>query len=160
MGKSEFIPQTDGDVGLVEPVDKDIFALDVEVEPLRKIHLETGTGIDAEFVDGVGQLLVGLQTAAPPALEGDTGQRIEREAAGKGYQVVNVAVYLEVVAVVIRKGVVDRGGYPPVSGNGQVDEDTPLSIFAFEQVSGRYTQAFGVVGLGLCTRYGEQHDCR
>lgn len=160
MEKSEFIPQTNGYVGLVEPVDKDVFTLDVEVEPLRKIHLEAGTGIDAEFVDGVGQFLVGLQAAAPPALEGDTGQRVEREASGEGYQVVNVAIDLEVVALVVRKGIIDRRGYPPVPGNGQVDEDTPLSIFAFEQVSGRHTQTFGVVGLGLGTRYGEQHDCR
>ena len=144
----------------MEPVDKDIFALDVEVEPLRKIHLETGTGIDAEFVDGIGQLPVGMQAAAPPALEVDTGQRVEREASGEGHQVMDVAVYVEVVAVVIREGVVDGGGYPPMLGDGQVDEDTPLHVLAVEQVSGRYTQAFGVVGLGLCTRYGEQHDCR
>ena len=145
MEWSEFVSQPDGEVGLVELVDKDVLALDVKVEPAREIHLESGSGIDAEFVDGVGELLVVLQGVSPPALKGDTRQRIEREAAGKGDEVVHVAIDVELVAVVIRKGIVDRGGYPPMFGDGQMYEDAGMDILAIKQIAGRYTQALGVV---------------
>lgn len=147
--RSEFVSQPDGEIGLVELVDKDILALDVKVEPAREIHLESSSGIDTEFVDGVGELLVVLQGIAPPTLKGDTRQRIEREAACKGDEVVHVAIDVELVAVVIRKGIVDRGGYPPMFGDGQMYEDAGMDILAIKQVTRRYAQIFGVVGLGL-----------
>ena len=82
-------------------VDKDIFAFDVKVEPSREIHLEPGSGIDTEFVDGVGEFFVAGQDIPPPALKGKAGQRIEREAAGKGDEVVHVAIDVKFVAAVV-----------------------------------------------------------
>ena len=157
MVRSEFVSQPDGEVGLVELVDKDILSLDVEVEPSREIHLESGSGIDTEFVDGVGELFIALQGIASPTLKGDTCQRIEREAAGKGDEVVHVAIDVELVAVVIGEGIVDRGGYPPMFGDGQMYEDAGMDILAIKQVTRRYTQTFGVVGLGLGPVDAEQY---